>query len=210
MRNYKAKSPLLRALTLLAAAAPALAWAEPTCAWVIGHVGGQTVSTPAVVVYVPDSSAEIQPVRVHVDPINETILGYSVRGPGADYETDKQSVFVQGVNQPIDPIVATIPQLNFQPYRCIDQGVSTPAIPVYVPGSALITPGVVVEVPRIELNAVGHPITTEGWVIQVPSKTVCIPDMTATVPGVSWETPDLTLQVWIDGTGYPTDYLPSN
>lgn len=210
MRTFKASLTLLRAATLLVATIPALAWAEPICAYVTGMVGGQSFTTPAILIYVPDSSAEVQPVRVHVDPTNQTILGYSLRVPGADYETNKKTVFVPGVNQTIQPIVATIPQLGIQYFTCLDAGVSTPAIPVYVPASVLTTPGATIETPRIELNVIGNPITTCGHVIPLPSKTVVIPEQSATVPGVSAETPGETLVFEIDGTGYPSHYLPSH
>ncbi len=201
---------LLRAATLLVASIPMLAWADPICAYVIGQVGGQTVATPALVVYVPDSSAEVQPVRVHVDPIDENILGYSVRGPGADYETDKQTVFVQGVNQPIDPIYISLPLIPFQTHRCLNVDESTPAVPVYVPGSVLTTPGAVIETPEINLNLLGQQVTAPGKVIQLPGKTIVIPDTAFTVPSIPIQTPEMTIEVEIDGTMYPADYLPSH
>src|SRR6185369_7104224 len=71
-------------LTMVLALVPAMAWADPICAYVIGEVGGQSFSTPAVPIYVPDTMATVQPVRVHVDPTTQTILGYSVRTPGAE------------------------------------------------------------------------------------------------------------------------------
>jgi hypothetical protein len=209
MRTFKASFTLLRAATLLIASIPALAWADPICAYVLGNVGGQVVATPALVVFVPDSSAEVQPVRVHVDPIDETILGYSVRGPGADYETDKKTVFVEGVNQPIDPIVVSVPLLSIETYRCIDVDQSTPAIPVFVPGSVLTTPGAMIETPAINLNVAGQPVTAPGKVIQLPGKTIVIPDHQLTVPSIPIQTPPMTIEVEIDGTRYPADYLPA-
>ncbi len=208
MRTFKGLT-LLRAAMLWFTAVPALAWADPICAYVIGEVGGQSVATPAVPIYVPGSSADVQPVRVHVDPTTQTIIGYSVHTPGVDYGYDPRAVFVPGVNQTIPSIVATIPELGITTYRCVDAGVSTPAIPIFIPASALTTPGAVVNVPSIELNVVGHPITTCGQAIELPSKTVLIPSESATVPGVSVTTPEETLVFVIDGTGYPAHYLPS-
>lgn len=209
MRTFMGSVSLLRAAALVIAAVPALALADPICAYVIGEVGGQSFSTPAVPIYVPDSSATVQPVRVHVDPTSQTILGYSIRTPGVDDGTDPRTVFVPGVDQTIPSIVATIPGLGITTYRCLDAGVSTPAIPVYVPASAITTPGSVVTVPSLELNVVGHPFTTCGQAIELPSKTVVIPSESATVPGVSATTPEETLLIVIDGTQYPSHYLPS-
>ena len=209
MRSFKGSVTMLRIATLLIATAPALAWADPICAYVIGEVGGQSFTTPAVPIYVPASSAEVQPVRVHVDPTTQTILGYSLRLPGVDYGTDAKTVFVPGVDQTVPSIVATIPELGIQTYRCLDAGVSTPAIPIYVPYSAITTPGAVVNVPSIELNVVGHPFSTCGQAIELPSKTVLIPSQSATIPSVSATTPEETLVFVIDGTGYPAHYLPA-
>jgi hypothetical protein len=196
-------------LTLVLAVVPTMAWADPICAYVIGEVGGQSFSTPAVPIYVPDTTATVQPVRVHVDPTTQTILGYSVRTPGVDQGTDEKTVFVPGIDTSIPSIVATIPELGITTYRCLDAGVSTPAIPVYVPASALTTPGAVAEVPSIELNALDHDFTTCGQAILLPSKTVIIPSQSAMVPGVSATTPEETLIVEIDATHYPSHYLPS-
>jgi len=196
-------------ITLVLALVPAMAWADPICAYVIGQVGGQSFSTPAVPIYVPDTMATVQPVRVHVDPTTQTILGYSVRTPGADQGTDEKTVFVPGIDTSIPSVVATIPQLGITTYRCLDAGVSTPAIPVYVPASVLTTPGAVANVPSIELNALDHDFTTCGQSIALPSKAVVIPSQSATIPSVSASTPEETLIVVIDGTQYPSHYLPS-
>lgn len=210
MRTFKGNAALpLRAVTLVLAMVPALAWADPICAYVIGQVGGQSFSTPAVPIYVPDTQATVQPVRVHVDPTTQTILGYSVRTPGVDDETDPKTVFVPGVDTSIPSIVATIPELGITTYRCLDAGVSTPAIPVFVPASAITTPGAVLTVPSIELNALDHDFTTCGQSIALPSKTVVIPSQSAMIPSVSATTPEETLIVTIDGTQYPSRYLPS-
>jgi hypothetical protein len=196
-------------MALVLALVPAMAWADPICAYVTGTVGGQSFSTPAVPIYVPDTQATVQPVRVHVDPTTQTILGYSVRTPGEDQGTDEKTVFVPGVDTSIPSIVATIPELGITTYRCLDAGVSTPAIPVFVPASALTTPGVVTNVPSIELNALDHDFTTCGQTISLPGKTIVIPSQSAMVPSVSATTPEETLIVVIDGTQYPSHYLPS-
>lgn len=188
------------ALSLMLAVVPAVAMADPTCVYVLGTVNSRTVATPAILVVVPDSEATIQPVRVHVDPVEQTILGYSIRLPGQDVGTDAKTVFVPGVSQTIPSIVATIPELNLDTGHCVNQSVSTPAVPVYVPASELNTPGAVVETPAIGLNILGQPVTAPGQVITVEGKTIIIPEMEAAVPGVTVGTPDESITVDLNGT----------
>jgi hypothetical protein len=195
MTTFNFKRFLVGASAAAALAVPGIALADPTCVYVIGEVNSVTVSTPAVIIPVPDTEATVQPVRVHLDETEQNIVGYSVRTPGVDEGTDPKTVFVPGTEVTINPIVATTPELPLQAHRCVNQTVSTPAIPVYIPESVLTTPGAVLTVPAIELNILNQPVTTAGKVIELPSKTIVIPAFETAVPGVSVTTPDQTIVV---------------
>ena len=195
MTTINFKRFLVGASTAAALAVPSIALADPTCAYVTGVVDNVTVTTPAIIIPVPDSSADVQPVRVHLDPTEQHIIGYSVRTPGVDEGTNAQRVFIPGTEIVINPVVLSTPQLPISAYRCVNQTVSTPAIPVYIPASMLTTPGAAVQVPTIELNILGRPVTTEGMVVSLDSKTVIIPDFSTAVPGVSVTTPAKTIGV---------------
>ncbi len=186
---------LLGASAAATLAVPSIALADPTCVYVTGVVDNVTVTTPAVIIPVPDTSAAVQPVRVHLDATEQNIIGYSVRTPGVDEGTDAKTVFVPGTEIVINPIVLSTPRLPLTAYRCVNQTVSTPAIPVYIPASMLTTPAAAVEVPLIELNILNQPVSTQGMVISLPSKSVIIPDFSTAVPGVSVTTPEKTIGV---------------
>jgi hypothetical protein len=190
---------------------PGLALAEPTCVYVIGHVNSHTVATPAVTVVVPDSDAAIQPITVHLDETAQTILGYSVTVPGPIIGTDGSPIFVPGISQHIPSISVTIPELNLTPNRCINvDGVSTPAVPVYIPASVLTLPGATADVGGIVMNIVGQPVTAPGKVITFDGKQVVIPEQSSGVPSVPVRTPDQSITVDINGTLTSARYLPPN
>ncbi len=192
----------------MAMAAPSLAMAEPTCAYVIGHVDSYTVATPTVILVVPDSDAAVQPVRVHLDETAQSILGYSVRVPGGNAGTDGSPVFVPGIAQTIPSISFTVPQLNLTPSRCINiDGVSTPAVPVYVPASVFTLPGGTADVGGIVLNIVGNPLTAAGTLISFDGKTIVIPEQDTAIPSVPVGTPDQSIIVNINGTLESAYYL---
>ncbi len=189
-------------------AVPGLAMAEPTCVYVISKVDSATVTTPAVAVVVPDSDTEVQPIRVHLDEQEQVILGYSVRLPGADAGTEGQMVFVPGVAQHIPSISTTIPDVNLTPSRCVNvDGTTTPAVPVFIPGSILTLPGAVADVGSIFINIVGHPVTAPGKVITFDGKRIVIPDQNATVPGVPVGTPNQSVVIDVQGTVTTARYL---
>jgi len=163
--------------------------ADPTCVYVMGVVDSVTVATLAVIVPVPDSEADVQPVRVHLDEMEQNIIGYCARTPGVDEGADPDRVFVPGTEVTVNPIVLTTPELPFQASRCVNQTVSTPAIPVYIPSSIINTPGAAVNVPAIELNILGKPATTPGKIIVLEDATIvgrpgpaCIPRGCAACP----------------------------
>lgn len=192
-------------------AVPGAALAEPTCVYVIGHVNSYTVTTPAVTVVVPDSNALAQPVRVHLDETTQTLLGYSVRIPGVDADSNGSAVFVPGIAQDIPSISVTVPELDLTPSRCINvDGVSTPAVPVYIPASVLVLPGGTADVGGILINIVGHPVTAPGKVITFNGKTIVIPEMNASIPSVPVGTPDQSITLNINGTLQTAHYLHPN
>jgi hypothetical protein len=195
MTTLTFKRFLMGATAAAALSVPSIALADPTCVYVMGQVDSVTVATPAVIIPVPDSSATVQPVRVHLDEHEHTIIGYSLRTPGVDEGTQPKHVFVPGTEVTVNPIVASTPQLGLPLYRCVNQTVSTPAIPVYVPASSLTVPGGFVEVPVIELNILGVPVTTNGKVLKLLGKTIVIPAFETAVPGVSVTTPDKTIGI---------------
>lgn len=192
---------LVGTTAVAALSVPGIALADPTCVFVLGQVDSVTVATPAVIVLVPDSEAGVQPVRVHLDEQEQTILGYSVRTPGVDEGANPPAVFVPGTEATVDPIVANTLQLPIETGRCEHVGVSTPAIPVYIPASSVNTPGFSVPVPAIELNILGHPVTTAGQAIVLEQKTIIVPAYDNGVPSVSVTTPDETIIVSFSTNG---------
>ena len=147
----------------------------------------------------------MQPVRVHLDEEEQSILGYSLRTPGVDEGTDPETVFVPSTEVTVNPIVASTPELGIPVGQCVNQTVTTPAIPVYVPETVLNTPGAFVEAPVIELNILGHPLTTRGHVLQLPGKTIVIPALNTGVPAVSVTTPNETIAITLS-TGAAIQY----
>jgi hypothetical protein len=150
--NLRSSKNLLLGAVASVLAVPGLALAEPTCAYVLSQVDSVTVATPAIVVLVPELGADIQPVRVHLDPTEQNIVGYSVRTPGIDQGVDPGAVFVPAYERTIAPIVATLPALSISTGTCLNVGVSTPAVPVHVPASALQVPGVSAETPAQSIS----------------------------------------------------------
>jgi hypothetical protein len=198
----------LAGVAVAAVSLPGLALAEPTCVYVMSKVDSVNVTTPAVAVVVPDSDAESQPVRVHLDEQEQVILGYSVRIPGADVGTEGDLVFVPGISQNIPSISVTLPELNISPNRCINVGgVSTPAVPVKIPASVLTLPGATADVGAIILNIVGHPVTAPGQVIIFDGKTIIIPERDASIPSVPVGTPNQSITFDVNGTIQTARYL---
>jgi hypothetical protein len=201
----------LAAAAVAAAFAPGLAFADPTCAYVIGNVNGHTVTTPAVLVVVPSSDALSQPINVHVDPTTQTILGYSVTTPGANGGTYGSPVFVPGIAQNIPSLSFSIPDLDLGPSRCVDVGgVVVPAVPVHIPASQITLPGVGAEVGSIIVRIIGQGFTAPGRAFTFDGKTVVIPERDAGTPSVPVGTPAYTLTVDVNGAVTQAKYLPPN
>lgn len=190
---------------------PSAALAAPTCAYILGHVNSITAATPAVPVVVPDSSFDVQPVTVHVDETNQTILGYSLTVPGANAGTEGTPVFVPGVSQHVPSFVVTLPELNLDNSRCVNvDGVVTPAVPIHIPASVINLPGAVAEVGGILINIVGNPVTVPGQVITFDGHRVVVPEQDTGVPGVPVGTPDASIVVDVNGTVESAQYLAPN
>lgn len=207
------------AATLLLSAATALmalvglpraaSAAGNTCVYVFGTINGYTVTTPAVLVIVPESEIVVDPVRVHVDPTTQDILGYSLKVPGVDQGTEEQLLYVPGVSQQLLPALeASIDDLVIDESFCVSYGVTTPAVPIYIPESALEVPGGFVEVPAIYLNLVGQvERIVDGHIISFDGNTLIVPGLNTVVPPVTVETPDATVAVDLDGALWIADYL---
>ncbi|MGM0879200.1 MAG: hypothetical protein ACQEWV_32340 [Bacillota bacterium] len=178
-----------------------------TCVYVFGTVEGKTVTTPAVLITVPDNGATIDPVRVNVDPTNQEILGYSLSIPGADAETEPQTFYVSSISQEIPAYSATLNDLNIENKTCVSFGVTTPAVPIYVPESSLQTPGTVVNVPAIYLNILGEKRVVNGQVINIEGKNIIVPGVNEVVPPLTVETPDQSVIVDLNGELTGAHYL---
>ncbi len=187
----------------------AAAAAGNTCVYVFGTINGYTVTTPAVLVVVPESELIVDPVRVHLDPTTQDILGYSLKVPGVDQGTEEQLLYVPGVSQLLLPALETsIDDLVIDENFCVSYGVTTPAVPIYIPESALQVPGGFVQVPAIYLNLVGQvERIVDGHLISFDGNTIIVPGVNTVVPPVTVETPDATVAVDLDGTLWIADYL---
>jgi len=179
-----------------------------TCVYVLGTIAGRTITTPAVLIPVPDSTITADPARVHVDETNHQILGYSVRTPGADADPEPQTLYVPGVSANVPSFAASLQDLDLTQHQCASYGAITPAIPVYIPGSALEVPGVVLDLPVIYLNILGQERVVGGQVIVHDGRTIIVPGVDTVVPPQTIETPDNTIIVDLNGALQPINYLP--
>jgi hypothetical protein len=176
---------------------------------VFGTINGQTVTTPAVMVLVPESEILVDPVRVHVDPTDQAIVGYTVKTPGIDQGTEEQYLYVPGVSQLLLPELQTsIDDLEIDENVCVSYGVTTPAVPIYIPESALQVPGAVAELGAIYMNIAGQvDHVVDGHIITFEGNSIIVPSVNAVVPEIPVETPDATVAVDIDGMLWIADYL---
>ena len=188
---------------------PSVAMAAPTCAYVLGKVDSITYATPAVAVVVPPSDASIQPIRVHLDETSQTILGYSVRVPGADAETDGTPVFLPGVAQYIPSISTTVPAVDGSQSRCVNvDGIETPAVLVKIPSSVFTLPGATAYVGGAIFNIVGTHVTAPSQLIMFDGTTIVIPEREAGIPAIPVGTPNQSIIVDINGALTRATYLP--
>jgi hypothetical protein len=166
-----------------------------TCVFVFGTINGHSVTTPSIMVVVPPTDVVLGPTRVHVDPVNETFLGFTLTTPGADQTVNGTSLFVPGVDTTVPSFTATINDLNVSQKTCVNFGVVTPAVEIDVPASALAVPGALVDTPEITINALGVQKTVSGQTLTIAGQTIVIPGMTEVVPSQTVGTPDQTIAV---------------
>lgn len=178
------------------------------CAYVTGSALGQTITTPCVVVIVPDTQATIDPVRVHIDETEQSILGYSVRTPGVDHEVAGRNLFVPGPTVGIPSFSKTLPQLDVDKSYCVAAGVTTPAVPIHIPASMLQIPGASVDVPGITVTFLGKQVTVPGRTLHYEGRTIILPGFDAEVPPITVETPEKSVIVEFDATHQPPNPLP--
>lgn len=183
----------LIALSTLAIAGSA--HAGDTCAYVMGTISGKIVATPAVLVTTPDIGAAISPARVIVDSSTQQILGYRLSLPGEDILLPEQGIFVPGQRWLINTYAKTLAAIGLGSYTCVNLGVTTPAVPIFVPASYLEVPGVSTDVPGITLNLGSKQVTVLGRTVALPGHTVVVPEIDETVPPIHVETPDETVAI---------------
>jgi hypothetical protein len=178
-----------------------------TCVYVFGTIAGRTVTTPGVLVPIPDTSIALDPGLVHVDETTQEILGYSLRLPGLGLEPEDRELYVPGVDGWIPSFTVRLNDLNLSQKTCVSFGVTTPAIPVHIPASALTIPGVVFDTPAIRMNVLGQQRTVGGQVIVYDGRTIVIPGVNTVVPPQTIETPDATIIADINGTLRAARYM---
>ncbi len=169
-----------------------------TCAYVFGTVDGRAVTTPALLIVVPETAADMSPLRLHVDGTNQNVVGYEVKLPGIDTASPVNQLYVPAVRQPIPSLTITIDDVAIANKTCVSFGVTTPAVPVHVPASALAVPGAVVETPEISVNTLGIKRTVGGTILTYAGHTIAIPGVDAVVPSLTAATPDRTISVVVN------------
>ncbi len=194
---------------LVASAAPGLALAGTTCVYVIGQAGGKTVTTPAIPIVVPASEALTEPVRVHLDETAQNIIGYSLAIPGLDAGTEGTPLFsIPAINQEIPGFSVNIPLIDLTRYRCVDAaGVTVPAIPYYIPGSAFSVPGGFVDVGAVFFNLTGREFTVPGKLLTFDGKQVIIPTQSGSTSSTPVSTPDSSVTLNLNNASYSISYL---
>ncbi|ADO68499.1 uncharacterized protein STAUR_0695 [Stigmatella aurantiaca DW4/3-1] len=190
-------------------AVPSLAAAAPTCVYVFGHLDAHTVTTPAVPIVIPALSALADPIRVHVDETVQNIVGYSLKLPGLDLGTEGSPLFVlPEFGTEIPSFSFTLPELNYNPYRCIDiSGVEVPAIPVNIPASTLVLPGFIADVGGVVFNLAGEELTVPGKLLRFNGKEIVIPAQNLGTPSIPIGTPQKSVVLYIDGSLKTLRYL---
>lgn len=178
------------------------------CAFVTGTVAGQTITTPSLAVIVPDTAVTTDPLRVHVDGTDQSILGYSLRTPDVDREVAGRNLFVPGPGANIPSFSSTLPTIGGEVQRCLAAGVTTPAVPIHIPASMLEIPGASVDVPAITVTYLGQQTTVPGRTLFLPGRTIILPGADATVPPITVETPEKSVEVEFDATYQPPSPLP--
>jgi hypothetical protein len=194
---------------VVASTVPGLALAGTTCVYVIGQVGGQTVTTPAFPIVIPASEALTDPVRVHLDEAAQDIIGYSLALPGADAGTEGTPLFsIPAISETLPGFSLHIPLVNLARYRCVDaSGASVPAVPYFIPGSAFTLPGGFVDVGAVFFNLTGRRFAVPGKLLTFDGKQVIIPTQSGNTASVPVTTPDSSVTLDLDNASYTLRYL---
>ena len=178
------------------------------CAFVVATVGGQTITTPSIAVIVPDTGATTDPIRVHLDETEQSIVGYSLRTPGVDHEIAGQNLYVPGPTINVPSFSRTLPTVDGQLHHCVAAGVSTPAVPIHIPASLLEIPGASTDVPETTVTYLGKQTTIPGRTVFLPGRTIILPGADAAVPPITVETAQKSVAVTFDATYQPPSPLP--
>ncbi len=200
--------PLLSGTLLSGVLVWSLTPAAPPCAYVLGPAGSGTVATPALVVFVPPGEAGMQPVRVHLDEEERTILGYSPRTPGTERGPEATKLFVPGLPPGAAPARPS-PLESGTPATCSSEGVRLPAIPVHVPTSLFEHPDTLVEVTSIALQLSSAPVTRPGHVVTLEGDHLLVlpqPGLPAPLPEGDLTEPFITVD--LGGSVRTARYLP--
>src|SRR3982074_461989 len=102
--SFRSKALMVLTLAAVAALIAPAAYAQigsggNTCVFVFGTIEGRTVTTPSILIVVPPTTVVLGPTRVHVDPTNQSILGFTLTTPGADQTVNGTTLFVPGVDR---------------------------------------------------------------------------------------------------------------
>lgn len=165
------------------------AYAADTCAYITGTVQGNAVATPAVLIVTPAVSVVTTPARVIVDATSQSIIGYQLNTPLVDGTLPGDGVFVPAHQAGLGAYVASLDQLNLGAFRCINLGVTTPAVPIYVPASFLELPGTVTTTPGTTLTISQKQVTVPAVTVALPGRDVVVPGVNETVQPIHVETP---------------------
>jgi hypothetical protein len=193
MTIAKHSATLLAAASILVCADAA--FASDTCAYISGTVQGTAVATPAVLVITPAVSVVTTPARVVVDETTQSIIGYQLNTPLIDGTIPGDGVFVPAHQAGIGAHVATLDELNLGAFRCINLGVTTPAVPIFVPPSFLELPGVTKTTPGTTLTISHKQVTVPAVTVALPGREVIVPGVNQTVPPLHVETPQQSVVI---------------
>jgi hypothetical protein len=178
---------------------------EPPCAYVLGQVGDVTVATPALVVFVPPTEAQVQPVRVHLDEAGQHLLGYSPRPTAAASGSDEARVFVQGAPES-GVALSALPEWEGRVRTCSSLGVSTPAVPV--PLSVLeALPSALTQTPNLAFTLDDTSVMMPAHVLALEGRTLVLPLHGATPEPVVYDLPRQSIVLGPSGSGGTARYL---
>ena len=168
------------------------------CAYAVVNIDGEVMAHPVVIVALDEGSVAIDPVIVHVDATEQSVLGYSIATPEISYQTDPVSIFVPGVDKTIEHEVHVLQELEREVFHCVHAGTTTPAIPIYIPASSLQIPGTQTHVPAITVNWLGQTISYPGTVITTEDHEIYVPSAGITVEPVTISIPDHTIAIPVE------------